>query len=63
MVKVFSYSVWDDKTGAHVTMPRKGTVQRVEHAGGVIVQGSDEEVSEELVDKFGTYNPPQPSGG
>jgi hypothetical protein len=57
MIKVYAFETFDEKTGDYVKAPRKGTVQRVEHTNGVILQGSEEEVPEDLVDQYGVYNP------
>jgi hypothetical protein len=57
MIKVYTFETWDENSGNYVTAPRKGTVQRIEHTNGIILQGSEEEVPVELVDQFGEYSP------
>jgi hypothetical protein len=57
MAKVYFYKLPNPDTGAMVMPPLKGTRDLIERYGGVLLTESEEDVSDNLLDAAGHYDP------
>lgn len=62
-MKVYAIQRFDFSRGLNVVLPQKGTEAYIKTVPGAgVVDGSEEEVADELVDATGLYTPPQAEG-
>lgn len=54
-ITVFSFFIWDHRTGRSVQAPAKATAERINLVGGKIVPGSGEDVDLASLDKEGRH--------
>lgn len=57
MAKVYFYKLPNPDTGEMVMPPLKATRELVERYGGILMTETEEDVSEESLDKDGHYDP------
>lgn len=57
MVTVYHFKVWDQMAGAFIVPRRKSPAERIAAIGGVIIDGTAEDVPETSLDRERRYSP------
>jgi hypothetical protein len=63
MAKVYQFAVWDHAAGEMKTQLLKSTEERIKRIGGEIIDGTGEDVPENMLDSEGRYDPTRREGG